>query len=84
MILNILLQALTRKTTVEQALNSKTNTKRFKRFFSGIGCFDGTLSLQIKLDSKQYQVLPRLVAYILQKSFKEELERLQQPVIITP
>ena len=44
---------------------------------NGIGCFEGTFSLQLKLDRKLYQVPPRHVAYALQKLFKEELECLQ-------
>ena len=46
----------------------------FSKVFNGIGCFKGTFSLQLKLDSKPYQVPPRHVAYALQKLFKEELE----------
>ena len=42
--------------------------------FNGIGCFEGTFLLQLKPDSKPYQVPPRHVAYALQKLFKEELE----------
>ena len=30
----------------------------FKDVFTGIGCFDGTFSLQLKPDSKPYQELP--------------------------
>ena len=46
--------------------------------FNGIGCFKGTFSLQLKLDSKPYQALPRCIAYALQKPFKEELQQLQE------
>ena len=56
----------------------------FEDVFNAIGCFDGTISLQLKLDSKPYQLLPRCVAYVLQKPFKEELKQLQQQDIITP
>ena len=42
--------------------------------FNGIGCFEGTFSLQLKPDSKPYQVPPRCEAYMLQKPFKEELQ----------
>ena len=42
--------------------------------FNGIGCFEGTFSLQLKPNSKPYQVPTRRVAYTLQKPFKEELE----------
>ena len=46
--------------------------------------FDGTFSLQVKPDSKPYQVSLVHVAYALQKPFKEELEKLQQQDIMTP
>ena len=52
--------------------------------FNGIGCFEGTFSLQVKLDSKLYQVPLRCVPCALQKPFKEELECLQKMDIITP
>ena len=45
--------------------------------FNRNGCFDGTFSLQLKPDSKPYQVPLRYVAYMLQKNFEEELKRLQ-------
>ena len=41
--------------------------------FNGIGCFKGTFSLQLKLDSMPYHMLPRCITYALQKPFKEEL-----------
>ena len=46
----------------------------FEDVFTGIGCFDGMFSLQIKPDSRPYQVSPKHVAYALEKPFKEELE----------
>ena len=52
--------------------------------FNGIGCFENTFPLQLKPNSKLYQVPPRCVAYVLQKPFKEELEHLQEMDIITP
>ena len=52
--------------------------------FNGIGCFKGTFSLQLKADSKICQALPRCVAYVLQKPFKEELKPLQEMDIIAP
>ena len=58
--------------------------KEFNDVFIGIGCFEGTFSLQLKLDSRLYQVPLRCVAYALQKPFKDELERLQQQDIIAP
>ena len=47
-------------------------------------CFEGTFSLQLKHDSKPYQVPPRHVAYALQKLFQEGLDQLQKMDTITP
>ena len=58
--------------------------KTFGNIFNGIGCFKGTFSLQLKPNSKPYQMPPKCVAYVLQKLFKEELECLQKIDIITP
>ena len=55
----------------------------FGNIFNDIGCFEGTFPLQLKPDSKLYQVPPRCVAYVPQKSFKEKLECLQKMDIIT-
>ena len=54
----------------------------FGKVFNGIGCFEGTFSLQLKLYSKPYQVPPRCIGYVLQKLFKEELHWLQELDII--
>ena len=54
----------------------------FDDVFNGIGCFEGTFSLQLKPDSKPYQALLRCVAYTLQKLFQEEFKRLQKLDII--
>ena len=56
----------------------------FDNVFNGIWCFKGTVSLQLKPDSKPYQVPVRCVAYALQKLFKDELDQLQKLDIITP
>ena len=56
----------------------------FGNVFTGIGCFEGTFYLQLKPDSKPYQVQLRHVVYLLQKLFKEELDQLQKMDIITP
>ena len=56
----------------------------FYNVFNDIGCFEGTFSLQLKPDSRPYQMLQRCGAYALQKLFKDELDRLQQLDIITP
>ena len=58
--------------------------REFKDVFNGIRSFNGSFSLQIKPDSKPYQVTPRNVAYALQNPFKEELDELWQQDIITP
>ena len=65
------------------ALKAKQFQKEFEDAFTGIGCFDGMFSLQVKSESKPYQALPRHIAYALQKLFKGELERFQQQDIIT-
>ena len=46
----------------------------FEDIFYGIGCFDGTFLLQLKPDSKPYQVPLRCMAYTIQKPFQEELK----------
>ena len=56
----------------------------FDHVFNGTGCFECTFSLQLKPDSRPYQVSPGHVAYVLQKPFKDELDRLQKLDIITP
>ena len=58
--------------------------KGFEDLFNGIGCFDGTFSLQLKPDIKPYQAPLRDVAYTFQKPFKWELERLQKQDILAP
>ena len=55
----------------------------FGNVFNSIGCFEGTFLLQLKCDSKSYQVPLRPVAYVLQKPFKDELDQLQILDIIT-
>ena len=56
----------------------------YSNIFTGIGCFEWKFSLQLKPNSKPYQVPPRHMAYVLQKPFKEELEWLQELDIIAP
>ena len=56
----------------------------FEDVFNGIGCFDDTFSLKLKLDSKPYHAPLRHVAYMLQKHFEEELKRLEKQHIISP
>ena len=50
--------------------------QHFTDVFTGIGCFDSTFLLQVKPDSKPYQVPLRCATDSLQKPFKEELEQL--------
>ena len=65
---------------------SKAMTQRiheeYGKVFNSIGCFKCTFSLQLKLDSKPYQVPPRCIACALQKRFQEELQQLQELDII--
>ena len=60
--------------TVTDKSNSSVMMQRIHEMlgnvFNGIGCFEGTSSLQLKLDSKPYQVSPRQVAYVLQKPLR--------------
>ena len=58
----------------DSAIMTKKVHDKFSDVFNGIGCFEGTFSLQLKLDSKPYQAPPRHVAYVLQKPLQEELE----------
>ena len=65
-----------RSTEITQQLH-----KDFEDVFNGIGCFDGTFSLQLKSDSRPYQAPLRCMAYALQKPFKEELESYKRDII---
>ena len=56
--------------------------KTLKMYLMALGCFDGTFSLHLKLDSKPYHMPPRCMTCMLQKPFQEELERLQKQDII--
>ena len=42
----------------------------FDDVFTGIGCFEGTFSLQLKPNNRPYQVPQRCVAYALQNHSK--------------
>ena len=52
--------------------------------FPVIGCFKGTLKLQVIVGSSSYQALPRRVAYALQGPLCEELDKPQKQQIIVP
>ena len=43
----------------------------FEDVFNGIGCFDGTLSITAKTNSKLYQVPLRCIAYMLQNLLRK-------------
>ena len=47
-------------------------------FFSGIGCFKGMFTLQVKDGSTLYKMPPRRIAYAFQETPKKELDRLQK------
>ena len=74
--------------TVPDKNKSSAMTRRihetFGDVFNGIECFKGTFSLQLKPDSKTYQMPLRHIAYALQQPFKEELQCLQELDIIVP
>ena len=55
----------------------------FDSVFNGIRFFEDTFPLQLKPDSKPYQVPPSHVAYVLQRLFKDKLDWLQKMDIIT-
>ena len=56
--------------------------KDFDDVFNGMQCFEGTFSLQLKPDSKSYQVPPRWVAYTFQKPFQEEVRLCLNPACL--
>ena len=58
--------------------------KEFAAVFSGIGCFKGAFSLQVKEYKKPYQASLRHMAYILQESPKKESDSLQKYQDIIP
>ena len=56
------------------AKTTKQLQRDFEDNFSRIGSFDGTFSLQVKPDSKQYQASPSHVDYVLQKPSQEKFK----------
>ena len=56
----------------------------FNYLFSGIGCFEGKFSLQVKEGNHPCQAPPRWVSYVLQKPLTEELEWIQKQLIMVP
>ena len=49
---------------VSEAISNRINNE-FNYLFSGIGCFEGTFSLQVEEGSHPYQALLRRVVYVL-------------------
>ena len=49
-----------------------------------VRCFKGMYLLQIKDDSKPYQVTTKHVAYALQEPFRKDLIRLKAQQILAP
>ena len=85
MMVNIFFQALVKKSDRRASAEITKQLQRDSEHISNdTKCFDGMFCLQLKSDSKPYQESLRCIAYVLQKLFKEELERWQQQGIITP
>ena len=74
--LNIFFQGQAKRVTKTSTEITKQLQKEFKDVLTGIVCFDVMSPMQVKPDSKSYQVPWWHIAYVLQKPFKEELERL--------
>ena len=59
--------------------------KKYPKVFSGgVGCFKGTVHIDIQKDAQPYQVPPRHVPIALQKTFKKELDHMVEYGIIEP
>ena len=56
--------------------------KDYDDVFNGIGCFEGTFSLQLKADSKPYQAPLRYMAYALQMEFQGEVRKAMKTWIL--
>ena len=70
-----------------KVVNGETTQKiynEYRNVLTGIECFKGNFSLQVRDDTKPYQVLPRHVAYTLHEVFIKELGRLQEHQILAP
>lgn len=57
---------------------------KYKDCFQGIGCFRGTVHIDLKKDAVPHQAPPRRVAQALQQPLKEELDRLTKEDILIP
>ena len=56
----------------------------YRNLFTGIRCFKGIFSMQIKDDVKPYQAPPKHIAYSLQEVLLKELKMLQDQQILAP
>ena len=61
---------------VAHAKRTKLMDNDYSDVFTGIGCFQGAVSLQIKDDAMPHQMQTKCVAYALQETYRMELERL--------
>ena len=62
----------------DRVMSGETTQKmhsEYSKVFTGIGCFKGTFSLQVKDNTKPCQVLPRYIAYTLEEPFKKRNEK---------
>ena len=58
--------------------------QQYPNVFTGIGKLDGTVKIDLWDDAAPYQEGPQWVAYVLQKSLHDGLDRLIKNTIITP
>ena len=59
--------------------------KKFPKVFSGgVGCFKGTVHIDLQKDAQPNQAPPRRVPIVLQKPFKAELDQMVKNGIIEP
>ena len=58
--------------------------KKCADIFQGTGCFKSTVHTDIREDAKQYQAPPRLLPVVLQKLFKETLDKMVKEGILQP
>ena len=59
--------------------------KKYPKVFSGgVGCFKGTVHIDLQKDAQPYQALLRQVPIVFQKPFKVELDWMIKNSIIEP
>ena len=57
---------------------------KFPDVFQGVGCFEGTVQIDLKDNAVPYQAPPRRVPVALQKDFKHTLDKMVQDQILKP